>query len=252
MSNQKAELLWYLAKTDFKLRYNRTIAGYLWSLAKPLATFIVLSFVFQHVFRMTEHYALRVITGLVFFFFFAESTTFGMNSLLHRGHLIVKTSVSKWILVFSSVLNSLISLGINLIILAVFYIIFGVHPSILAILHYFLLVGFLIIIVSGLALFLAPLNVKYRDISQGWEVLLTIFMYSAPIIFPLSAIPGHLQKFLFINPLTPVVYYAQELLINNKFPPIYIYFEIFFAFSCILLFAVLIFNSLSQKTAEHF
>src|SRR5687768_7237621 len=93
------ELVWRLAKTDFKLRYHGNALGYVWAIAKPLLLFTILNFVFSSVFNFknsgTEYYSLELLTALLLFQFFAEGTTNGMTALVSKAQLVTKIYVPK-------------------------------------------------------------------------------------------------------------------------------------------------------------
>src|SRR5690606_21281841 len=91
------ELIWRLARTDFKLRYHGSFLGYAWALVKPLMLFAVLNFVFSHIFNLrgmgVPLYPLQLLTAILLFNFFAEGTMQGMNSLLSKNQLVTKTYI---------------------------------------------------------------------------------------------------------------------------------------------------------------
>ncbi|MBM2813866.1 MAG: rgpC [Ignavibacteria bacterium] len=250
--SQKWQLTWFLAKTDFKLRYSNSLLGFLWSMLKPLAVFSILSFVFQNIFKLSaSHFYLRILTGLLLFFFFSECTTFGLNSLLSKGHLLTKIDFPKWIIVLSSTINTMMTFSINILITIIFFLIAGVIPSIMAMANFLFFLILLLMISIGSVFILAPLFVKFRDISQIWEILILVIMYSAPIVYPLTAIPEQYHKYHFINPLTSIVYYTIEGIFENQYPPAYIYLFLTILFSTFFILSLLIFNSMSKKTPEY-
>ena len=123
---QSLELIWILAKTDFKLRYNGSFLGFVWVLLKPLFTFLILNFVFSNIFGNTKEYSLGLFVGLVLWNFFSEGTIIGMTSLINKAHILTKVALPKWILVLSSILNTLLNFSLTLIIVALFFIYYGV------------------------------------------------------------------------------------------------------------------------------
>jgi ABC-type polysaccharide/polyol phosphate export permease len=208
--------------------------------------------VFSNIFKnSTNYFALRILTGLVIYFFYSEALTIGMNSLLHRAHLITKVDMPKWTLISSSIVNALISYGINLVVVILFYIFSGLTPSIPAILGFIFLQLCLILLITGLTFILAPIYVKLRDCSQILELFLFISFYAAPIIYPLSMIPQNIQVLLFLNPLTPIVYFSQSMLIDGVFPDISTLLLIFLIFTGMFIISQLIFKLLSHKTPEY-
>ena len=91
--NNHLQLLWILAKTDFKLRYHGSILGYVWALLKPLLIFLILNFVFSNLFgRGIENYSLQLLTGIIMWNYFAEGTMVGLSSLLNKAGIITKIS----------------------------------------------------------------------------------------------------------------------------------------------------------------
>src|SRR3990172_266651 len=107
-----------LVASDFKLRYQGSILGYLWSLLRPLMLFGVLYVVFTKVIRIGDgvpYYPAYLLLGLVLWTFFTEATLAGMNAITGRGDLIRKVSIPKHIIVLSTKLSALVNLCLNLI-----------------------------------------------------------------------------------------------------------------------------------------
>ena len=215
------ELIWALAKTDFKLRYHGSVLGYLWALLKPLLTFAILNFVFSSVFNPrgtgVDTYSLQLLVSLMMFYFFSEGTTAGMNSLLSKAQLVTKIYVPRWTIILASTINASLIFLMNLAVIAFFFAIKGFMPSIGAIMMFLVFSIFIYIIILSFALITAPLYVKFRDLGMIWEVLLMIIMYASPIIYPLVTLPAQYHKFILLNPLAFIVHFTKESLINNHF-----------------------------------
>jgi ABC-type polysaccharide/polyol phosphate export permease len=215
------ELIWVLAKTDFKLRYHGSVLGYIWVLLKPLLIFAVLNFVFSTMFNPrnsgTDTYSLELFVGLVMFFFFSEGTSAGMSSLLSKAQLVTKIYVPRWTIILASTINATMVFLMNLIIVAFFFAIKGFMPSIASILVFFVFSILLYIVILSFSLIAAPLYVKFRDLSMIWEVLLMVLMYASPIIYPLSVLPAKYHVFLLMNPLAFIINFTKEALIHNHF-----------------------------------
>lgn len=190
MSRRNRILLRELVVTDFKLRYQGSVLGYVWSLLKPLMLFAILFVVFVHFLRFgadVPHFAVSLLLGLVLWTFFTESTNQGMQAIVGRGDLIRKINFPKYIIVISGTVSALINLGLNLIVVFTFMLIDGVEFS-----WSLLLFPFTILLIYafslGLAFFLAAAYVKYRDISHLWEVFLQGLFYATPILYPLQMV----------------------------------------------------------------
>ena len=215
------ELVWRLAKTDFKLRYHGSVLGYVWVILKPLLMFTILNFVFSSIFNMrnsgTPYYPLELLTGLLLFQFFAEATMTGMTSLVSKAQLVTKIYVPRWTIVLGSTMNALFIFGMNLIVLAGFFIYYGLFPSLSGILMFIVYAILLYIIAVAFSFLFAPFYVRFRDLSNVWEVLLSVLMYASPIIYPLTIMPEHLRQILLVSPFAYIVHFSKQALINDTY-----------------------------------
>jgi ABC-2 type transport system permease protein len=249
------ELIWLLAKTDFKLRYQGSVLGYVWAILKPLALFAVLNFVFSSMFNMrgagNEYYSLELLTGILLFNFFSEGTMSGLMSLVSKGQLVTKIYMPRWILVLASTLNSFFIFLTNIIVLAIFFIIKGKMPSIEGVLMFLGFTVLLYMLVVAFSFLAAPLYVRFRDLSMIWEVLLSIIMYASPIIYPLTLVPAHIQKLLLLSPVGFLIYFAKQGLISNHFPTAVQGLCFAGLIILVLFLSILLFRKTSRVIAEY-
>lgn len=210
-SKENRILLKEMVKTDFKLRYQGSLIGHLWSIIKPLMLFTIMYLVFIRFLRLddgTPHYAIGVLLGMVTWSFFQEATNMGMVSIVSRGDLLRKLNFSKEIIVISSVVGAAINYGINLIVVFVFALVNGVTVS-FGWLTIFPLFIELFLFSAGIAFVLATLFVKYRDIGPIWEVVMQAGMYATPVIYSLTFIIQKNQvtvaKLMMLNPLAQII-----------------------------------------------
>jgi ABC-type polysaccharide/polyol phosphate export permease len=215
------ELIWMLAKTDFKLRYHGSVLGYLWALLKPLLTFAILNFVFSSVFNPrgtgADTYSLQLLVSLMMFYFFSEGTSAGMSSLLSKSQLVTKIYVPRWTIILASTINATLIFLMNLVVIAFFFALNGFMPSLASIGMFLLFSFFIYVIVLSFSLLTAPLYVKFRDLQMIWDVFLMIIMYASPIIYPLATLPAQYHPFILLNPLAFIIHFTKESLINNHF-----------------------------------
>lgn len=211
-------LTWELAKTQFKVRYAGSLLGYIWAILQPLLLFLILLFVFSLVFRDSiPHYSLHLLTGIIVWTYFAEGTRVGLNAFVANGHLLKNVALPRQALLLAAILNVTITFGINLFILAAFYLMQGVMPSLAAVLYFLSLSVVLTLFIIGISLAIAPLYVIFRDLGQIWEVVLTLGFYSAPIIFSVALIPENLRALLWLNPVGYIIHFQREALLFNRF-----------------------------------
>ena len=125
-------LLRELVITEFKLRYQGSVLGYLWSLLKPLFLFVILYFVFVYFLKIGEgipNWPVSMLLGIVLWNFFTEITSNGLNSIVSRGDVIRKINFPKYVIVLASSISALINLALNLIVIAIFMVVSGVDLS---------------------------------------------------------------------------------------------------------------------------
>jgi len=206
-----------LVVSDFKLRYQNSVLGYLWSLLRPLLMFGVLYVVFTKVIKVGNgipHYPSYLLLGLILWTFFIESTMSGMNAITGRGDLVRKVSIPKYTMVISTNISALVNLLLNLVVLAVFMIVGQVPLRPIAVLFPFLIIE-MIAFTMGLSFLLSALFVKFRDLSHIWEVTLQVLFYATPIIYSLSLPPPKIAKLISISPLTQIIQDARTILITS-------------------------------------
>jgi ABC-2 type transport system permease protein len=187
-SKKNRALLSELVRTDFKLRYQDSILGYLWSLLRPLFMFVILYLIFVKVLKSgggIPHFPVYLLLGIVLWNFFVEMTTQSLGSIVGRGDLIRKIQIPRWLIVFSSSISALINLGLNLIVVAVFMTLDHVSPLDTAIILPLIILE-IYILALGASLFLAAAFVKFRDVIYIWEVILQAGFYATPILYALS------------------------------------------------------------------
>lgn len=263
MSSKNWILLKELVKTDFKLRYQGSLMGHLWSILKPLMLFAVMYTVFIYFLRFggdVPHFAVALLLGMVLWTFFTETTGMGLTSIVGRGDLLRKLSFPSQIIVVSVSINALINLVINLGIVLILGFINGVEISIYALPLIPLLLIELYALALGISFILSTLFVRFRDIGPIWEVFLQAGMYMTPIIYPISFVAdAHplIAKVMMLSPLAQIIQDARYLLtssetattwkmISNKGIAIIPYLIPFI----VLLIGFSIFNKSAKKFAE--
>lgn len=217
VSRRNRILLRELVVTDFKLRYQGSVLGYLWSLLKPLFLFAVLYVVFVHFLRFgsdVEHFPIYLLLGIVIWSFFTEATTQGMQAIVARGDLIRKINFPKYIIVISGTISALINLAFNLLVVFVFMLINNVDIKATIILLPINILE-LYIFALAIAFFLAAAFVKFRDVSHIWEVFLQAAFYATPILYPMSLVINQSREAAQVLLLNPVAQIIQDARYNT-------------------------------------
>jgi ABC-type polysaccharide/polyol phosphate export permease len=248
------ELVWRLAKTDFKLRYHGSVLGYVWVVLKPLLMFTILLFVFSSIFNFrnsgTPDYPLELLTGLLLFQFFSEATMTGMTSLVNKAQLVTKIYVPRWTIVLGSTMNALFIFGMNLIVLAVFFLIYHKIPSLAGLLTFFMYSIILYILAVAFSFLTAPFYVRFRDLSNVWEILLSVLMYASPIIYPLAMMPERIQNLMLLSPFAFIVHYAKQGLINGAYATPWYFVMLLAGIIVAIVISYLVFRKYEKTVAE--
>ena len=218
-SRKNRILLRELVVTDFKLRYQGSVLGYAWSLLKPLLMFAIMYVVFGYLIKLgsIKHYSVYLLLGIVLWNFFAEATDQGMSSIVSRGDLLRKINFPKYIIVLSATISALINLVLNLAVVAVFMLINGVSLHWSALMFPLFIIE-IYVIGLGLAFLLSTLNVKYRDTSHIWEIIMQAAFYATPIIYPMLIIVDRsetIAKVLLMNPIAQAIQDARYYLVTK-------------------------------------
>ena len=220
-SRKNRILLKEFVKTDFKLRYQGSLLGYLWAVLRPMMLFAILYVVFAKILKMGSdipHYPVYLLAGTVLWSFFSECTNQGIQAIVARGDLLRKISFPKWIIVVSATVTALINFLINLGVVIIFAIINGVTPNLGWLLVPFIILE-LYLLSLGISFFLGAINVKYRDISSIWEVFMQALFYAVPVIYPITMVASAsplAAKIFLLNPIAQVIQDVRYFLITDQ------------------------------------
>jgi ABC-2 type transport system permease protein len=213
-------LTYTLAATDFKLRFFGSALGYLWTLMRPLLLFGVLYFVFTEVVRFGDDikdYPVYLLSAIMLFTFFSETTARGVASLVERENLLRKVRFPRLVIPLSVTLNAMFNLGLNLIVVFVFVLASGIEPR-WAWLELIPLIGLLVMLATGVTMLLSALYVRYRDMQPIWEVALQMLFYASPVIYVTSALPDNIERESMASPIAAVLTQMRHALIDPSAP----------------------------------
>jgi ABC-2 type transport system permease protein len=216
-------LLKQLVRTDFKLRYQGSVLGYIWSLLKPLLFFVVLYFVFAKFLKFggdIPHYPQYLLLGILLWNYFTEVTTGSVGAIVGKSDLIRKINFPKYVIIFAGSFSAFINLMLNFVVLAAFMAYGHVEIGWRALLILPLIVELFVFSIA-IAFFLSALYVKFRDVVYIWEVVMQAAFYATPILYKLSIIPHDVAKVLILNPMAQIIQDARYALITTKSETIY-------------------------------
>ena len=208
-----------LVKRDIKVRYRGSLLGILWSVLNPLINMFVLSFVFSKVFNAVDNYRMYLLSGLVLFNYFNEASTLALGSVVSNFSLLTKIYFPKYILPLSKIVSS----GINLLMSLLAFMIIGLLMGI-PIWWGDLLIPYVVVCLmmftAGVGIILAALQVFMRDVQYLYGIVLTIWMYATPILYPLTdeVIPAAFIPIMKLNPMYVFINFFRKLALDAMIP----------------------------------
>jgi ABC-2 type transport system permease protein len=211
----RIRILQVLSAAEFKLKYAGSALGYVWTVLKPLLLFTMLYLVFGRVFKLDQispYYGLGLLIGIVLFTFLADATMLAMWSLVSRESLLRKLVFPRSVIPMSATITAAITFSTNAVVIMGFVFWKGLVPQPDWILIVPLLLE-LYLFTLGISLILATLFVRFRDLSQIWELALQLLFYASPIVYPIGYLPGWARRIAFLNPFTQVLQDIRWLLI---------------------------------------
>ncbi len=218
---QYRDLFYFLVVRDIKVKYKQTVLGGLWAIIQPIFSMVVFTLFFGKLAKLPSDnipYPIFSYTGLVAWTYFATSISGAGNSLVGGSNLISKVYFPRLIIPLSPVLAALLDFSIAFVVLIGMMLYFHIFPTIMILLVP-LLVILLMLTASGVGMFLAALNAKYRDIKYTIPFLIQLWMFTSPIVYPASMVPEEYQLVYALNPMVGVIEGFRSVLLGTvSFP----------------------------------
>ena len=213
------ELLYIFAWRDLKVRYRQTLLGALWIAGQPLISMIIFTLIFHRVahFQADVPYPLFVFSGLLIWNFVSNTISKAGNSLIGSSGMISKVYFPRLVIPLSNAISELVDFGVAAVLLVALMVRYRAHPSAsIALLPVPLLLAALLAV--GVGLWVAAMNVEYRDVRVVVPFILQIGMYVTPIVYPLTAIPPRFRSIAALNPMTGIAETFRAALLGLPVP----------------------------------
>jgi lipopolysaccharide transport system permease protein len=211
------ELLFSLTKKELKVKYRGSVLGFFWSLLNPILTMLVYTFVFSIVLRGgIKQFAVFLICALLPFNFLSNSVNYGSGCIISNSNLVNKIYFPREIIPLSIVLSNLVNFFFEL---AALFIVLGIMGYKFYIYLYLLpvLIFIQFFLVVGMTFLVSALNVFFRDLQHLITIIMMVWFFGTPIIYPLSMVPEKYQVFLKINPMTIYADYYRNIFYYVKY-----------------------------------
>jgi lipopolysaccharide transport system permease protein len=216
------ELLWFLALRDIQVRYKQTVLGVAWAVLQPLLTMFVFTIIFGMLAKVPSDgvpYSLFALVGLLPWQLFAYALTQSSQSLVAEQRLITKVYFPRLIVPLASVVSGLADFAVAFVLVLGAMAVYSVAPTwnLLAVPA---LVVFALATALAVGLWLAALNVQYRDVRYVLPFLTQMWMYATPVGYPSSLVPERIRALYGLNPMVGVVEAFRWALLGTGRPPV--------------------------------
>ncbi len=211
------DLVVELVRRDILARYKRSILGIAWTMLNPLAMMVVLTFVFAQIFHAVEGYAAFVLSGLIAWNCFSQSTSASISALAWGGEFFRRIYVPRSVFAISAVGTALVNLVLSLVPLVAVMLVVRIPirwTFIFAPIPMLLLCLFSL----GIGLLISSVAIYFADIIEMYQIILMAWFYMTPILYPIEQVPAHLQFILKLNPMFYVVELFRQPLYGGKIP----------------------------------
>jgi len=220
---RRRDLLWALTLREIQVRYTQSVLGIAWAVLQPLALMLVFTLIFSVLLKVPSEgvpYPVFSYSALTFWTFFSGSLTRAIPSLEVNEGLIKKIYFPREFFPISSVLSAIFDLVIAFVIFLVIMLYYHM-PFTLNMFYVVPLVVIQTIFTIGVCLFASALNVYYRDVKYALPLVVQIWLYATPIIYPMSSIPERFWRFYLLNPMTGIIEGYRDVLAKGVHPPLY-------------------------------
>ena len=251
------DLLLRFTQRDLSVRYKQTILGPFWNVLQPLLTTVVYFLVFGKIANISTDGApgiLFFMSGTILWSFFADCFYSVQNTFIGNAHIFSKVYFPRLVVPLSSILSHSYRLLIHLILFLLIYLYYFFYQENVYLNWQMLFLPVMVMVAGafslGLGLIASVLVAKYRDLENVTQILLRLFMFAAPVIYPMSAIPGKYRIWLWLNPLTWVIETFRGAFLNGREIPFVHMLVCFSTVSIVLMIGIVLFRKKELKVMD--
>jgi lipopolysaccharide transport system permease protein len=225
------DLFFFLVWRDIKVLYAQTILGFSWAILQPLVQIIIFTVIFGKVANVSTDgipYVLFSTVAIIPWTYISQSMTYSSQSLIQGQHMLGKIYFPRLIFPITPVLSKLVDFGISLVIILAVGIYFRVYPT-FNLFYFPLFLLLMISIPAGIGMWLSALAIRFRDVKLAMPFIIRMLIYSAPIVYSASSIPGKFRFYYSLNPIVGVIEGFRACLLGYPMPWQFIWPGIFTA-----------------------
>lgn len=243
-------LIYNLVLRDLKVKYKGSTLGFLWSLLNPLLMIVVYTVAFKYVIKLKiENFTIFLFSALLPWTFLSSALSMGVTSITENSNLVKKVYFPREVLPLSIVLVNLFHFFLTLVVLIPALLFFNIKPG-FSFFFLVVIIFFQTLFVLGLTFLVSALNVYYRDVKHFLEVMLNLWFWLTPIIWPLNLVPEKFQDYVYLNPFTPFVRAYRDIILHNQLPQPLILTILVVIGILVFLLGALVFQKKQRRFAE--
>ena len=243
-----------LTAREIKRKYARSFLGIIWSVLNPLLTMIVMTMIFSYMFRRSiVNYPIYYLTGSTFWTLFSTSTNTAMSSLVDNRNLLMKVKLPKQTFVLSRIYTALVNFEYSLIAFAFIVLVYCLKGKLVLNATLLLLpfdVLFTLLFAMGISYILSIVYVFFGDVKYLYSVLLTLWMYTSAIFYPVDQLPSIIQNAISYNPVYISIVFAREIIMNGAIPAIHWWLRLIIYGASSMIVGYYIFNKYENKVMQ--
>ncbi len=214
----RLDLVWLWSRRTIKLRYKRSVLGVLWTFLEPLAILTILTVVFSSIFRFEiPNYPVYVLSGWVLWDFFSKSTTAMVQEVGDGWRLSSSVRLTRSVFLASSVVTHLFHWLLALLLVIAVLLVLG-HPITWSLLGLLPAMAVTAVFALGVGLVVSTVTAFFHDFSLMYQVVLTIWLYATPLIYPLEIVPEKMQPLFLLNPMTHLLALVRGPIYHGAVP----------------------------------
>ena len=220
---QYRDLFYTLTVHRIKVRYKQSLLGLAWAILQPLSLMLIYTVIFSKIAKVSSEgapYAVFAYAALLPWTFFSSALTNATLGLVNHSQLVTKVYFAREILPLTYVSAALFDFCVASTFLIALFFYYGVTLTLYA-LYAFPILLLLTMLVTAFSLVFSVIQVRFRDVGVAMPLLLQLWMFASPVVYPLSAVPAHLRGFYALNPMVGVIENFRRVMLQGTQPDFY-------------------------------
>lgn len=217
---QYRDLFYTLSVHRIKVRYKQSALGLAWAILQPLSLMLIYTVIFSLIAKLPSEnvpYAIFAYAALLPWTYFSSALTNASSGLVSHSQLVTKVYFAREILPLTYVVAALFDFCVASLLLVALIFYYGVNVTWFA-LYAIPIVAVITVLATASALFLSATQVRFRDIGVALPLLLQLWMFATPVVYPLSAVPARLRPFYILNPMVGVIENFRRVILQGVAP----------------------------------